>query len=75
MAHIEFKKVTEIKLNRLTLPLDGQTVWYQIKDENENWRKGEFISGDDLFIDEKGRITIAFDVYHWCSSEDAVSVE
>ena len=61
----------EVKIDRKTLPKDGQKIKWQTKidfDKNE-WKEGVFSSGDDLFCIGFG-IThndwdLSFKVLHW----------
>lgn len=53
----------EIKLDRTTLPKDGQAVSFQT--QNEEWHDGYFVDGDDLFWVNESTFYPAFDILKW----------
>lgn len=53
----------EIKLDRLTLPKDGQAISFQT--QNEEWHDGYFVDGDDLFWINEDKWYPAFDILKW----------
>lgn len=53
----------EIKLDRTTLPKDGQAVSFQTQDED--WHDGYFVDGDDLFWVNESTFYPAFDILKW----------
>lgn len=53
----------EIKLDRATLPKDGQPVKFQTQDED--WHEGYFIDEDDLFWINDDKWYPAFDILKW----------
>ena len=67
------KELIEIKIDKSSLPKDGQKVrWQTQKDYNkEVWKEGIFSAGngDDLFCvgfeDKVEKWDMAFDVLHW----------
>lgn len=64
-------KITNIKINKKTLPKDKQKVeWQTYQDINNNsWKQGVFVSGDNLFCigfgDSHSKWDSSFDVFHW----------
>jgi hypothetical protein len=53
----------EIKIDRATLPDDGQRVRFQTQDES--WHEGYFVQGDDLFWINENKWHPAFDILRW----------
>lgn len=53
----------EIKLDRSTLPKDGQYIDFQTQDED--WHEGYFVEGDDLFWVNESKWYPAFDILKW----------
>jgi len=56
-------QVVHLKLDRSTLPKDGQRVSFQT--QNEEWHEGYFVSGDDLFWINESKWYPAFDIVSW----------
>ena len=52
-----------IKIDRSTLPKDGQRVVFQ--HENEDWSEGYFVGGDDLFWVSESKWYRSWDVIKW----------
>jgi hypothetical protein len=65
MTHTQDGKKTlvHVKLNRTTLPEDGQQIKFQT--QNEDWHEGYFIGGDDLFWVNDETFYPAFDIVSW----------
>lgn len=66
IAGVEFilkNKITHLKLDRSTLPNDGQRISFQT--QNEEWHEGYFVSGDDLFWINESKWYPAFDIVSW----------
>ena len=63
--------ITEIKLDRSTLPGDGQKVEWQTYDDlnSQEWKQGIFLAEDDLFCEGFDNVhskwDLAFDVHCW----------
>lgn len=53
----------EIKIDRTTLPKDGQKVSFE--DEDLQWHKGIFRAGDDLFVVNSRKWFRVWDVIRW----------
>lgn len=64
----QFYNTIEIKIDKTTLPKDGQKVAFQ--DNDEHWHDGEFSSGDDLFVTNDNKAYIAGDIVCWCDLSD-----
>jgi hypothetical protein len=64
-------KLIEVKIDRKTLPLDGQRIkWQTPKDQMLNrWKEGVFSQGDDLFLVGFNETSYDWDladnVIHW----------
>lgn len=64
-------KRIEIKIDRSTLPADGQEVEWQTQNDidNNTWKQGTFSAGEDLFCvgfeDSCSSWNQSFDVHHW----------
>jgi len=72
--------IIEIKIDRSTLPNDGQKVRWQTQKEinNDNsWREGTFTEGDDNFSvgfeDTTSYWDLVWDVHHWEYIDDVVN--
>lgn len=59
-------EIVYIKLDRTSLPKDGQSVYFQT--QNEEWHQGYFIGGDDLFWINESKWYTAFDIVSWKSN-------
>lgn len=63
--------MTEIKIDRETLPNDGQKIKWQTQADidNDNWKEGTFYEGDDIFCigfeDSTDKWNLVWDVHHW----------
>jgi len=63
--------IIEVKINRRTLPKDGQKIKWQTQDDfdNEVWKEGTFVSGDDIFCvgfeDTAKEWNCSWVVLHW----------
>jgi len=57
------KQVIHLKLDRTTLPKDGQYISFQTQDED--WHDGYFVDGDDLFWINENKWYPAFDIVSW----------
>jgi hypothetical protein len=59
----------EVKIDRTTLPEDGQRVTWQKVGEDEEWKEGTFCEGDDIFCvgfeDSASKWDLSWDVIHW----------
>lgn len=53
----------EIKLDRSTLPKDGEHI--KFKDDNEEWHEGHFCEGDDIFHISDSVWFFAWHVHEW----------
>ncbi len=66
----------EIKIDRSTLPADGQKIEWQTYDDinNDTWQQGTFCEGDDLFCvgfeDTCSNWDQSFNVFHWRAIEE-----
>lgn len=56
-------EIVHLKLDRATLPKDGQRISFQTQDED--WHEGYFVSGDDLFWINESEWYLAFDIVSW----------
>lgn len=54
--------VTELTVDKDTLPKDNQRIKFEIYD---HWYEGVFISGDDLFFINKGKWFNSWEVIRW----------
>lgn len=54
---------TEVKIDRSTLPKDGQ--WVKFETSKEDGLIGQFIEGDDLFVINASRWKTSWEVYQW----------
>ena len=67
--------MTEIKIDRSTLPKDGQKIRWQtaVDIDHSMWKHGIFVEGDDIFHegfdDTSGVWDTSFEVHHWESLE------
>lgn len=59
----KYDSVVHIKLDRSTLPKDGQSVSFQTQDEE--WHDGYFIDSADLFWINDDTFFPAFDIVSW----------
>lgn len=63
--------MTEIKIDRNSLPEDGQRIKWQTKADidSETWKEGTFCAGDDIFCEgfegSADAWDLVWDVYHW----------
>ncbi len=63
--------MTEIKIDKTTLPNDGQKVKWKTYDDinNETWKEGIFDEQEGMFCvgfnDTTDRWDTIFDVHHW----------
>lgn len=57
----------EIKIDRTTLPRDGEHV--RFKDDKEEWHEGYFVAGDDLFHVNDSKWFFVWYVHEWESLE------
>lgn len=69
-GYTEFKNTISIKIDRSSLPKDGQKVWFQDMD-TESWHYGYFSDGDDLFFINAGHWYNSWSVHCWCDEKDA----
>jgi len=64
-------KEVEIKIDRSTLPKDGQKIKWQTQDDFDlnQWKEGQFCEGDDIFCEGFENIAskwdLSFSVLHW----------
>ena len=75
-ASLGIKKLFEpvsIKLDRTTLPKDGQGVKFQTQDEE--WHIGYFIDGENMFWIREDKWHYANDVLCWENNDPAYLVE
>lgn len=63
--------MTEIKIDRSSLPEDNQRVKWQTQDDIDNgtWKEGTFSEGDDIFCvgfeDTADKWDLSWQVHHW----------
>ena len=64
-------KNIELKIDKTTLPKDGEQIAWQTQEDydNERWKIGQFIEGDNLFgegFEEKiAKWNVSWDVIWW----------
>lgn len=57
---------TELKIDKRTLPKDGQAVRFQTQDED--WHDGYFIEGENMFWVSESKFYSAWDILCWKSN-------
>lgn len=64
---------TFLKIDRSTLPNDGQAIRFQTP--NEEWFTGYFVEGDDLFWINESKWFNVWDVMCWVNDDPTHIVE
>jgi len=64
--------IVELKIDRTTLPKDGQKVeWVtDLEGCNDKWKRGEFVAEDDLFLESSCQWDTSWSVQCWRPIDD-----
>ncbi len=64
-------KIIELKIDKKTLPKDGQKIEWQTQEDFDNdvWQQGHFSSGDDVFCigfeDKVKKWDLSWNIIQW----------
>lgn len=67
-------KITEIKIDRTTLPESGRKVEFKLLD-TEEWTNGTFEAPDDIFVKNSRKWWSSWEVIEWRYADEEQSSE